>query len=271
MGHRLNLIFFILVAELICFWPVWRWYYLRVVNSPDELTGLLSIITALFLIWFKRNNIPVNRKFPLSRIIALNFIYILSYFFAPPLIRAIIAFTAVAFTLTGFFSQNSLNIGIWGLFILGVPLIPTLQFYLGFPLRWLTAFIAVPLINLSGFLVSQNGTCLNWSGNIIAIDAPCSGVKMLWTGLYLLLTFIAIYDFKISKLITALFGAIIIIIFGNILRSTTLFYLEAGIINTAEWLHQAVGLVSFILVGIFILFLTLKLKGEKNCNDITFS
>jgi exosortase/archaeosortase family protein len=208
---------------------------------------------------------------PLFLIIALNFIYALTYFFAPPLIRAIIAFTAIAFTLTGLFTKNCLNIGIWGLFILGVPLIPTLQYYLGFPLRWLTAFIAVPLINLSGFLISQNGACLNWSGNIIAIDAPCSGVKMLWTGLYLLLTLISIYDYKISKFIIALFGTIIIILFGNILRSTTLFYLEAGIVNAAGWLHQAVGLVSFVLVGIFIYFLTLKLKGGKNCKDTAFS
>ncbi|NLW46235.1 MAG: exosortase/archaeosortase family protein [Firmicutes bacterium] len=269
MRQRLNLIILTLLMELICFWPVWRWYYFRVINSPDELTGLLSIVTALFFIWLKRNKASTYPKSHLYLTIALNFTYALTYSFSPPLIRGIIAFSAIAVTLADFFLKGNFKSSIWGLFVLGLPLIPTLQFYLGFPLRWLTAFIAVPLINLSGFSISQSGACLNWSGKIVAIDAPCSGVKMLWAGLYLLLTLTTIHDFKFTKTVIALFLTTIIIILGNILRSITLFYLEAGIVPAPGWLHQVIGLIAFGFVSSFIFFATMKLKGGMKCNDDT--
>lgn len=268
MRYRTILIVLVLL-ELISFWPVWNWYFSRVISSPDELTGILSIVTALFLIWNKR--VHTDPKLPLLGMIVLNIIYALTYPFSPPLIRAMIAFSAIAVTLTRFFLKVDFNPGIWGLFILGVPLIPSLQFYLGYPLRWLTAFIAVMLINLSGFSISQSGACLNWSGRLVVIDAPCSGIKMFWTGYYLMLTLTAINGFKFPKTIIALLLTTAIIMFGNILRSVTLFYLEAGIVQAPGWMHEIIGLVTFIFVSLMIYFISTRLRRVRKCNDITFS
>jgi exosortase/archaeosortase family protein len=121
------------------------------------------------------------------------------------------------------------HMGMLGLMSLSLPLIPTLQFYGGYPLRVLVASVAAPLIRLGGFAVIQEGTCLNWDGQLIWIDAPCSGVRMLWTGLYLACTLAYLSRLGFFRTLLVLAFAFPAIILGNIFRAVALFYLEAGV------------------------------------------
>ena len=80
-----------------------------------------------------------------------------------------------------------------GLMLLALPIIPPLQFYVGYPLRLATAFVSARLLSLHGLSIDAVGTCLDWNGTLIAVDAPCSGVRMLWTGLYLAMGLVLLY------------------------------------------------------------------------------
>ncbi|WP_034923523.1 archaeosortase/exosortase family protein, partial [Candidatus Accumulibacter vicinus] len=62
----------------------------------------------------------------------------------------------------------------------------SLQFYGGYPLRVLAGSLAVALLQLNGLAVERAGAVLLWDGRQIAIDAPCSGLRMLWAGAYLM-------------------------------------------------------------------------------------
>ncbi len=265
----------VLLLQMAVFWPVWRWYFSRMTYSPEELPGLIGIFVALFLIWFNNRSFRIQepgRKraqcIPFVWLIVFNTIYFLTYPFSPPLIRAIIAVYGIGFTLTSYILGNGWHLGILGLFILGLPIIPTLQFYLGFPMRWFVGTVTVPLLNLSGFSVSLSGTCLDWCGKLIMIDAPCSGVKMLWSGLFLIFTLIGLYHTSFIQSTLAFIFTIAVILFGNILRSAALFYLEAGVIQAPPWAHEGFGLVSFFIAVCLIYLGFQRIRGNHLCTDI---
>src|SRR5262249_38646361 len=176
------------------------------------------------------------------------------YHFISPLPRAAIAVTAVAATVSSVCFGRRLHPGLWGLLLLTLPVIASLQFYLGFPMRALVAGLAAPMLRINGFAVVAEGATLNWKGDPILIDAPCSGVKMLWTGFYLTFTLACYYKLNAKRTALACaasFGAVII---GNTLRAAALFYVETGAINMSlpDRTHEGVGVVIFAATAIAI-------------------
>jgi exosortase/archaeosortase family protein len=123
---------------------------------------------------------------------------------------------------------------------------PSLQFYLGYPLRVASGEAAARLINLAGFPVVRDGTLLTWQDHAVFIDAPCSGVKMLWAGLVLAQALSALRGhgpLGTAAMAAAAFGAVAL---GNIMRTTALFFLETGVVHGPAWAHSAVGVAAFI-------------------------
>lgn len=157
------------------------------------------------------------------------------------------------------------------LLYLALPVIPSLQFYGGYPLRALVAGVSAPLLRLGGFAVIREGACLNWDGQLIWIDAPCSGIRMLWVGLYLTCTLAFIYELRFVKKMLALSIAVLVIISGNIFRSVGLFYLEAGVVENRAWVHDFVGVAAFALVAVTIVVVIQRLRNEKTCEAQLFT
>jgi exosortase/archaeosortase family protein len=146
--------------------------------------------------------------------------------------------------------------------------VPSLQFYLGYPLRLLVAGLTAPMLRMGGFAVVQEGTCLNWAGQLIWIDAPCSGVRMLWVGLYLAFTLVCIYQLRLSKTLVVLIAALFAIIVGNVFRAIALFYLESGVFPMPAWAHDYTGLVAFALVATGIVATVHFIRREKLCGEL---
>src|SRR5690606_31711754 len=111
--------------------------------------------------------------------------YAAGYHFLPPLVRAGLAALALGLALSRWRFGVWLHPGVTGLLLLSLPVVPTLQFYLGYPMRWLVAALASAMLRLAGYAVRPEGACLDWAGKLVALDAPCSGVRMLWAGLFL--------------------------------------------------------------------------------------
>jgi hypothetical protein len=175
----------IIAAQIIAFWPVWRWYAARVGGSTDEAWGLLPAFACVaYFIWRGKTAESDTVKLELLFPVLLVLTYAASYQFLPPLLRAVVAVTAVGCTASLLRFGRRFHPGILGLLYLSLPLIPSLQFYGGYPLRAFVAMAAAPLLRLGGFAVVQEGTCLNWAGRLIWVDAPCSGIRMLWVGMF---------------------------------------------------------------------------------------
>ena len=70
-----------------------------------------------------------------------------------------------------------------GLSLLSLPLLASLQFYAGYPLRVVTAEASRWLL-AAGFSAQRSGASLLVDGQLVIVDAPCSGVQMLWLGYF---------------------------------------------------------------------------------------
>ncbi len=259
----------ILPLQLLAFWPVWRWYAARVTGSIDETWGLLALSTGVLFFWWKKSR-PHETETNLLWPTLLVLTYALTYTLLPPLLRATLAFTAIACTISSLRLGTSFHPGALGLFYLSLPVTASLQFYGGYPLRVIVAGAAAPLLQLGGFAVIREGTCLNWGGQLIWVDAPCSGIRMLWAGLYLTCTLACFYQLRPLKTLFALTLASFAIIFGNVFRAIALFYIEAGIVEAPSWTHDYAGVVAFAIVAIGILIGVQWIGREEIC-DAQFS
>lgn len=266
---------FLLGLQLAAFWPVWRWYAVRASDSTDEMWSLVALATVIAL--SLRGQAPVreanhitaqemNRALVAPTLVLL--LYCATYSLFPPLARAALAVTSLGLTLSFLRFGRRFQPGMLGLMYLSLPLLPTLQFYGGYPLRMLVAGVAAPLLRLNGLAVVQEGTCLNWGGQLIWIDAPCSGVRMLWTGLYLACALACIYGLRSFKTLLVLALALPAIILGNIFRAVALFYIEAGIIRMPGWAHGYTGMIAFLIVAGVILATVQLVRRERVCGEL---
>jgi exosortase len=255
----------LLAVELLAFWPVWRWHIHRLNDQSDEAWGIAALVTAVaFAFWHKRESgsdvarsafpAPLRLMLPATLLLC----YSLSYHFLSPLPRAAIAVTTIAATVSAMRFGRRLHLGVWGLLLLALPVVASLQFYLGFPMRAVVAKLAAPMLQINGFAVVAEGASLNWNGDPILIDAPCSGVKMLWTGFYLTCALACYYKLNAKRTALACAAALAAIIIGNTFRAAALFYVESGAANfpPPDWTHEGVGVVVFAATAIAIAWTT---------------
>ncbi|HAF01749.1 MAG TPA: exosortase/archaeosortase family protein, partial [Methylophilaceae bacterium] len=131
--------------------------------------------------------------------------------------------------------------------MLALPLVASLNFYLGYPLRWFCAHSTSVLLSAFGTVTSPEGASLWWNGKTILIDAPCAGIAMLWIGLYLGALFSYLNSAQTLRTLINLSMAGALVILANVIRNTLLFYKESGMLDLPHWTHEAIGLVTFAL------------------------
>jgi exosortase/archaeosortase family protein len=83
---------------------------------------------------------------------------------------------------------------------------------------------------------------------MLQFDAPCSGVNMLWAALLLTLMGCVLLRFGMLKVAAAVALATVLSIGCNVLRASSLFYIEAGLVPHAPaWWHDGIGIAAFSL------------------------
>ncbi len=252
------------IAQLLCFWPVWSWYIQRIADGSDEPWGVLALSTvAVLLLMRGRFGASTGSAVLISSGIVC--VYVLGYNFLPPLARGMIAMVALALTLSSMCYGKLLQPGVLGLLILSLPVIASIQFYGGFPVRFITAAVAAQILGVVGYEVQAQGTLLHWMGEIIVVDAPCAGIKMLWAGLYLNFTLAMLRNFGVAACWVSTSFTLTSVFIGNVLRATLLFFTESGIIKAPPVAHQAIGLLSFLLVTVAVLSIHKYLQGRRLC------
>ena len=253
------------LLQAVAFWPVWNWYVARISDSSDEPWGVIALLTAfLFVATQKRTNTISTKALFLSGLISL--IYILAFNTAPPLIRGVLAMSALSCTISGIYFGRFFHLGVTGLLVLSLPLIASLQFYAGYPVRLLTCHLSSAIISTIGTPVSPAGTSIHWLGEIVSIDAPCSGIRMLWSGLYLSFTLSCFFGFGHLRTWFTYCFANLAIFSGNVLRAVILFYIESGILAAPSWAHTGCGVVSFGLISISIFYFASRLSTAKGAS-----
>jgi len=258
----------LLGLQVLAFWPAWQWFWWRMSTCPNEIWEVLPLIVVaglLFIRWRPSPGDPEQAGTDLRLPAVLTLLYAITYMMLPSLARVALAFTALTATLSVIFLKRRFHLGLWGLMLLSLQLHNGLQFYLGYPLRVFAAAITAPLLRLSGFNVIREGTCLNWGGELILIDAPCSGIKMLWAGLFLAFVLTTFGNLNTLRSMILFTYATIIVVLANILRATALFYIEANVISAPAWSHAGIGVLMFAFTAISIVLCVEKFQKEGPC------
>lgn len=250
--HGMKRSLLILSLQLLAFWEVWHWYITRAVRSWDQPWGVLAFVAAILFLVVSRKPLPQNERL-LWLPALLIVVYAATYFVLPQLARAMIAFSAVAMTLSLLRFGRAFHAGLFGLFYLSLPTILTLQFFGGYPLRIVIAELTAPILRIAGFAVVAEGTCLNWGGHLIWIDAPCSGIKMLWVGLFLTFVVLCLFELPVRKTLLLMPLVGIAIMCANVFRAVALFYIEAGVLDFPAWSHEYAGVIAFVLEAVGII------------------
>ena len=246
-------------------WDAWRWYVGRVWESPEEAMALALTATFLGVLGAARRAKPAPpRTLPLITVAILLAAYAALHAVLPPIARAAIAIAATLFCLHLAAFRERPPVAFWGLVAMALPVLPSLQFVLGYPMRIVSAALSVGLLQAHGLAVEREGTFLVWRGEMIQFDAPCSGVNMLWAGLLLTLMGCVLFRFGAIRVMVAVAISLVLAVATNVLRAASLFYVEAGLIPQAPaWWHEAIGIVAFTLSAAATLWLLTRLRGRE--------
>ena len=235
----------------VAFAPVWDWYVARLDDGSDEPLGLIALGLAVYFIWRDKERINPT-VCGVYAAIALVIAYAVLFPNLLPMIRGLIAIGVVVSAL----GLIRINPGAVVLLVLSLPVVASLQFYAGYPLRVMVAATTAGLLDIVGLDVVREGTMLEWEGRLVGVDAACSGVKMLWVGLALAALLAASSSMKVIK--TGLFLAVagLLVITANIVRGFLLFFKASGAVNLPEWTHAGIGLVCFAGFAFLMLWLS---------------
>jgi exosortase/archaeosortase family protein len=165
----------------------------------------------------------------------------------PPLLSSLTGLLALGAGLVAFLPPAVATAPVLGLSLLSLPLLASLQFYAGYPLRVVTAEASRWLLAL-GFAVERSGATLRVDGQLVIVDAPCSGVQMLWLG-YFTACVVALHAGRRDAAFLARLPAVsLLVLVGNVLRNSVLVAFEGAGRHLPGWAHQSVGLVVLALV-----------------------
>ena len=248
-------------AMCIALWPVWIWFATGSLDASNDYSGLLAAATVLAVLWCAPAVPPPSR--PLALPAALLVLYALATAAGvAPGVRAPLAALALAALASAWRLGRRMDAALLALCLLALPLAASLQFYCGYPLRVVAGNLSAALLRMNGIAVVREGAMLAWDGQLIAIDAPCSGVKMLWAGLYLACALAASYRLPAWRTLAALALAGVMIVGANAVRAAALFHGEAGLMILPPWAHEATGVVCFIAAALGIYAGVRSLQGK---------
>lgn len=234
----------LLAALLFALWPHWVWLARRLTEGSDEPWGILALATVAALVFRDRARLGLPSRNALigSAVLAVGAAVLEP--FVPSLVAAAVAMLALGVFLAGATPQRPAA-PLVTLLLLALPIIASLQFYFGYPLRLATAHVAAPLLALAGLDVVARGAAFEFAGRTIVVDPPCAGIGMLWVGSYTaaLLSHLAGAGAR-RTLVNALVAAVAVFA-ANVLCNALLFFPESGLVRAPAWAHGAIGLAAF--------------------------
>lgn len=223
-------------------WPTWLWMGQRMLDRSDDPLGLLALSALALLGWQQRGRLrPAPRLGWLALALAGAVAATLNHGTWPPLLVALLSLSALAAGLCAFLPGSVASGPVLGLAVLSLPLLASLQFYAGYPLRVITAEASRWLLVL-GHEVERSGASLLVDGRLVIVDAPCSGVQMAWFG-YFSACAVTLYLARGNRsFLTRLPAVSVLVLAGNVLRNTVLVAAEASGSHVPGWVHEGVGL-----------------------------
>jgi len=233
-----------LALQALALWPHWRWAGARLSDGSDDPLGLVALLVLVVAVWrlgsrLRASPAPGWGRAAIALTLAATAAHAAA---APALVAALLAALAMAALLFAFLPSGVPRLPLAGLAVLALPVVSSLQFYAGFPLRVATAQLSAWLLQSAGMQALREGTALSVEGRLVIVDAPCSGVQMAWMAYFCACAvgwWSALPDGAFARRLAGV-GAIVLA--GNVVRNSILIGLEARGAGAAPGWHDALGL-----------------------------
>ena len=249
-----------LALHAAAFWAQGLWAARRLADGSDDPLGLAAVVA--LVVWLVRAA-PTLRVQPqlawLAASAALTVAATAAWLLAPPLPAAMLAALALAAHLAAWLPRGVARAPLAGLILLALPLVASLQFYLGYPLRVFTAEFSAWLLQAAGQAAERSGAAMTVNGQLVIVDAPCSGVQMAWLAYFSACAVAAFVGLRDANFLRRLPLVSLIVLTGNVLRNSLLVYLEARPQGLSAAAHQAIGLAMLAIV----IVLTLRVMSPQ--------
>jgi exosortase/archaeosortase family protein len=232
----------------LALWPTWWWMGQRMVDGSDDPLGVLAFAALGTVLLQHRLRLRAAPRLGLQAAALVGAVLTtVLHGQLPDLLLALISLLSLALGLLAFLPARVATAPMLGLSVLSLPLLASLQFYAGFPLRVVTAEVSRWLLSVA-HTVQRTGSSLVVDGQLIIVDAPCSGVQMAWLGYFTACAVALAVGRSNRSFVLRLPVVSVLVLLGNVVRNTVLVALQASGTHLPVWGHDAVGLV--VLAGV---------------------
>ncbi len=250
--REVGLLLLLMVAGWVAAcWPLLRHLAARAAVAEEFALQLLALGTAAGLVW--RAEATARRAGEAGAwragdgwLAALALLlYAVCRRFLPHTVSGLPAFAALLLVPGPWRRGRWPEPAVAGLVVLALPAMMMVELFFGYPLRVAAAVGALGLLAAAGLPVTREGVALSWQGTTVWVDAPCSGVRMLWSGLWLAL--LAGGLARLSWIRCALAGgwALGVVVVCNAVRVLGLCLVEGGLLPAGSVFHVGLGALLF--------------------------
>lgn len=230
------------ILQVFALVPMLWWFCKRLNDGSDEPLGLLTFALAAGLAWRDRKSLQATTAARISGA-ALILVSVVGLHGLPPMLRAMLAVSGIVLSY-GLHRRP----GVAGLMLLSLPVVASMQFFLGYPMRFAAAEGTVRLLELCGLVVSRAGVQIELDGHVIGVDPACGGVRMLWHALAAAMALAAIHRLTWRATILGSLLAAALVIPANVGRAALLALKETGHLTGSFPGHEGIGLISFAVI-----------------------
>jgi exosortase/archaeosortase family protein len=238
-----------MALHALALWPHLRFAWQRLHDGSDDPLGVVAAAALVAIVVARRVSLRHAPRLPwmvaaLVGTLAAN----AALAFVPPLAAAVLAALAFACGLAAWLPEGAARAPLAGLAVLALPLIASLQFYAGYPLRVITAQVSAWLLQLGGVEALRSGASMTVRGQLVVVDAPCSGVQMVWFAYFTACSFAAFEGHRDGAFLRRLPLVGALVMCANIARNSVLVTLESRPQGLSASAHEAIGLLALLLL-----------------------
>lgn len=244
-----------LLLPAVALMPVWLWCARRLQDRSDDPLGIVAVVALAVVVARDRARFrerPRPGWLVASALLAAA--AVAGGGLLPALACGVLAVLALCAVLFALRAAAQPMLALSGLALLALPLLSSLEFFAGFPLRVLTAEASRVLLAAAGLEVARDGATLAVAGRLVMVDAPCSGVHMGWVAYFSACVAGAWWRVPDGPFLRRLPLVGATVLAGNIVRNTLLVVKEARLVHWPDWTHEAIGLAAFALVCTVVLW-----------------
>jgi exosortase/archaeosortase family protein len=254
-----------LAIHALALWPHGLWAARRLADGSDDPLGVAALTALLVWLWREADALRAAPRLSwLGAAAALTLAATAALFAAPPLAAALLAVLALVAHAIAWLPDRAPRAALAGLALLSLPVVASLQFYVGYPLRVCTAQFSAWLLSSVGFEAERSGASMTVGGQLVIVDAPCSGVQMAWLAYFAACSTAAFMQHGDALLLRRLPLVGALVLGANVLRNSVLVALETRPQGLAPWAHEAIGLGALALVVLLTLWLVAPRTGVQS-------